>query len=105
MHEQSSFKMVMAVVKIQSGWRAYKARQKVQMIKDMPDLKDPKTKVAAVKIQSVYRGFQTRKKFQKSYTLDMVMAVVKIQKAYRMYRERKIVEGLPNLRDPEVKKA
>ena len=107
MQAQSSFNVVLAVVKIQSAWRAYKARQNVKMLKDMPNLKDPKTKEAAVKIQSVYRGFQTRKKnsFQKSYTLDMVMAVVKIQRSYRKYRVKKIEAGLPNLKDPEVKKA
>ena len=94
--------MVMAVVKIQRAYRRYKKRK---IEEGLPNLRDPEVKAATVKIQSVYRGFQTRKKFQKSYALDTVMAVVKIQRAYRRYRKKKIEEGLPNLRDPEVKKA
>ena len=73
----------MAVIRIQSAYRAYKARKKVAMIKELNDLKSADVKNATVKIQSVYRGFQTRKKIKKYSAMDTAMAVVRIQSAVR----------------------
>merc|ERR1712223_1801110 len=88
--------------------RAYRARKKVRMIQELPNLKDPEVKAATVKIQSSFRGFQTRKKMREYQSFDIVMAVIRIQSAFRAYQARKKVEMLkemPNLKDPEVKAA
>merc|ERR1712154_240027 len=84
------------------------ARKKMQMIQDLPNLKDPEVKAATVKIQSSFRGFQTRKKMRQYQSFDVAMAVIRIQSAFRAYRARKKVQMLkemPDLKDPEVKAA
>merc|ERR1739845_265471 len=98
---RSAMDVAMAVIRIQSAFRAYKARKRVEMIKELPDLKAPEVKNATVKIQASFKGFQTRKKMKQAKAYDVAMAVVRIQSAYRAYQARKRVEmlkGLPNLK-------
>ena len=83
-----------ATIKIQKVFRGYQDRKKVEMIKHLPNLKDPEVKQAAVKIQSVYKGFQTRKKLKNDdqedlpdlKCADVAAATVKIQKVFRGYQ-------------------
>merc|ERR1712020_821143 len=86
--QMKAYDVAMAVIRIQSAYRAYKARKKVQMLKDLPDLRAPEVQQATVKIQSVYKGFQTRKKVRRYQSFDVVMAVIRIQSAYRRYCAR-----------------
>jgi len=84
--------MLSAVMVIQSAYRGYKARQKVKMLKDMPDLRCAEVKEATVKIQAAYRGFQTRKKVKPYNAMEVVTAVIRIQSAFRAYKARKKVQ-------------
>merc|ERR1712227_65158 len=72
-----------------------------------PDLKCPEVQQATVKIQSSFRGFKARKevKSKKQKAGDVVFAALTIQRAFKRYRKRKIEEGLPDLKCPEVQQA
>ena len=57
--------VVFAAMTIQRAFKRYKAKKQKQAENDLPDLNDSEVKDAAIKIQSAYRGFQTRRVVKK----------------------------------------
>ena len=92
-----------AAVKIQNAFKGFKTRKALK--EDLPDLKCADVASATVKIQSAYRGFQARKKLQPSVTITLTEPdddYIYDDEDYDIYDT---TELLPELNDPEMKKA
>merc|ERR1712061_90893 len=98
-----------ATLKIQSAYRGFQTRkrmQKDQLEDDLPDIHADDVVAATIKIQSAYKGFRTRKMIEKHKEVmpdlncaQVQDATVKIQSAYRGFQTRKQMKVEKDPRD------